>query len=129
MVGVIGSSPVHQDRISGVLADLGAERESLTRELRQLAARLDELDRVSSYRGWQNAPLSAEAIGLDQFGQHSELTAGLHRLAARLQELDERIAETKQQGRARCGICPECGYPTIESSVCAFCRPGAHRRQ
>jgi len=24
---------------------------------------------------------------------------------------------------ARVGICPDCGYPSLESILCAFCRP------
>ncbi len=24
---------------------------------------------------------------------------------------------------ARVGVCPDCGYPSLESILCAFCRP------
>lgn len=45
------------------------------------------------------------------------------RQASRLQEREEPTLGISERELADIGVCPECGYPTIRSSLCAFCPP------
>ena len=117
----------------GLLTRLDAEREQLTRLLRGLAARLDQLDRDLADLAWRQhrpgrwsgpADLLHERTTLE--AEHGRLTARLGVLARQLNDLDSRLSDdTGQQHHPspRVGICPECGYPSLGSGLCAFCRP------
>jgi hypothetical protein len=59
--------------------------------------------------------------------QHEQLSATLRTLADVARGLDAGTAS--RQGHApahppRVGTCPDCGYPSLDSGLCAFCRPG-----
>ena len=58
--------------------------------------------------------------------ERDRLTARLGVLARQLNDLDSRLAdrtEGRQRPTPKVGTCPECGYPSLGSGVCAFCRP------
>ena len=44
-------------------------------------------------------------------------------LAAQLRKLDTRVGHSAERTHARVGTCPYCGYPSLGSGLCAFCRP------
>ncbi|MFM9035753.1 MAG: hypothetical protein ACKOQ4_15970 [Mycobacterium sp.] len=106
-----------------------AQREQLTRLLRGLAARLDELDRELADLAWRRGRPSAalgemlcERTALE--AERSQLTARLGGLADRLKVIDGALSHDGDlPGAARVGMCPYCGYPTLGSGLCAFCRP------
>lgn len=119
--------------VAGGLHQLAAEREQLTQLLRRLAARLDELDRALADLAWRRrrpapgirlAEILCQRTSLE--AEHDRLTARLGVLARQLNDLDSRLSDgTEQQHRRspKVGICPECGYPSLGSGLCAFCRP------
>ena len=54
------------------------------------------------------------------------MNARLRDLARKLNDLDAALAGRKGLVTApatRVGICPDCGYPSLDSGLCAFCRP------
>lgn len=115
------------------LALLQADRDQLTHLLRGLAARLDQLDRQLTNLAWHG---SSSQVGMaigemtcDRAHLESErdrLSDRLTLLAGELNALDGQLNATgNQQAKAtgRVGTCPYCGYPSLGSGLCAFCRP------
>ena len=112
---------------------LRSEREQLTLHLRALAADLDALDRRLSDLIWQQrcrpadparGEMRTERTTLES--RRSEMTSRLRDLARQLNDFDVALARQKGLVTApatRVGICPDCGYPSLDSGLCAFCRP------
>ena len=105
-----------------------SEREQLTHLLRGLAARLDELDRQLADLAWRRSrphgslgEMLCERTALE--ADRQRLTDRLGGLAQRLQVIDDRLTNGNDPAAARVGMCPYCGYPTLGSGLCAFCRP------
>lgn len=123
----------HAPFVAGGLPQLAAEREQLTQLLRRLAARLDELDRGLADLAWRHRRLPPGVSLAEILCQREALEAEHHRLTARLgvlvgqlNDLDSRLCDgTEHQHRPspKVGTCPECGYPSLGSGLCAFCRP------
>lgn len=97
-----------------------------------LAAELDGLDRRLSDLAWrqrtellgQVSELSSERSGLE--ARRDRLTSTLRRLAVELDNLDTTLEHWKSHHPLpanRVGTCPDCGYPSLDSGLCAFCRP------
>ena len=117
-----------------VFAELSEQRTRLTLRLRELAAELDRMDRQildgpcgrQDVHTLRNGELKHDLISDLKSGLKSDyarLTVTLHRLAAQLRHLDSRMSEIK----SGTGACPQCGYPTLGSTLCAFCPPsGRH---
>ena len=115
------------------LALMRADREHLTHLLRSLAARLDQLDRDLTDLAWRGrgphvgaalGEMICERTGLEV--ERERLTARLTALAGQLNTLDNRMCTSDAAERltaARVGTCPYCGYPSLGSGLCAFCRP------
>lgn len=109
------------------------EREQLTLRLRALATDLDALDRRLSDLLWRQRcqrqgpgshEMSGERSTLET--QREQLTSQLRGEARALKDLDETLAGCTglaQAAAARVGTCPDCGYPSLDSGLCAFCRP------
>ena len=115
-----------------MLAGMLADRDRLTRLLRVLAAELDEIDRRLSDITWQRARGTAVSGGetlRDHAAievQRDQLTARLHAMAGQLNHLDVVLSDLRgrpQFPTARVGTCPHCGYPSLGSGLCAYCRP------
>lgn len=126
--GVEHQSPAPGGMLAGMLAD----RDRLTRLLRGLAAELDEIDRRLSDITWQRARGAAVSGGetlRDRAAievQREQLTARLHAMAGQLNHLDVVLSDLRgrpQFPTARVGTCPHCGYPSLGSGLCAYCRP------
>ena len=109
---------------------VSGDREQLTHLLRSLAARLDHLDRRITDLAWrQRRPQSVPGSG----ETHCERTAleterarlndRLGVLAKQLRTLDSRLSGAGHHAHTRVGTCPYCGYPSLGSGLCAFCRP------
>ena len=110
-----------------------SDREQLTLHLRALAADLDGLDRRLSDLIWQQrcrpadparAEMLTERTALES--RRAQMTSRLRDLARQLNDFD--VALARQRGlmptpATRVGICPDCGYPSLDSGLCAFCRP------
>lgn len=123
----------HSPFIVGDSPQLLSEREQLTRVLRGLAARLDELDRGLADLDWRHrrpasdyglAEMLCERATMET--ERDRLTARLGVLARQLNDIDSRLSGgTGQPPRPapKVGSCPECGYPTLGSGLCASCRP------
>ena len=117
---------------AGALGVMETDREHLTHLLRGLASRLDELDRQLADLSWrQQRPRAGARFG-ETFcertaleAERERLTDRLEVLAQRLNTLDSRISDaTRDQSPAPLvGTCPYCGYPSLGSGLCAFCRP------
>jgi len=116
----------------GALAGMQNYRDRLTHLLRGLATELDGLDRRLSEIIWQRArPTGAtvsdtprERAALE--AQREQLTARLHEMAGQLNHLDLVLSDLRsheQLPTARVGTCPQCGYPSLGSGLCAYCRP------
>lgn len=112
---------------------LQVQREQLTLRLRNLASDLDALDRRLSDLMWRHRN---ESIGLpvsENTGERGELEARRAQLTTRLRAMAKELTDLDAMlaGRsahlpgtgARVGTCPECGYPSLDSSLCAFCPP------
>jgi len=105
------------------------DRERLTLLLRGLAADLDEVDRRLSELEWRERGAGwAAQTGerADLVTRRTRLDARLRVLALQLNELDCAMSTLKghHHGRgARVGTCPHCGYPSLDSGLCAYCRP------
>lgn len=115
------------------LETMRADREQLTHLLRALAARLDQLDRQLGELAWRaRGPHIGVVLGeslCERTSLESErerLSDRLAVLAGQLNALDSRLASTEGHEyppAARVGTCPYCGYPSLGSGLCAFCRP------
>lgn len=112
------------------LAVMEADREQLTLLLRGLASRLDELDRRLTDLTWRRQrPHAGGRLG-ETFCERTALEAERERLngrlallAQRLNLLDTRLSAVDDQPASLVGTCPYCGYPSLNSGLCAFCRP------
>jgi len=114
----------------GALARMQADREELTGNLRRLAAQLDEIDRQMSELAWphRTAPAtgnpSAERAALES--RRRGFNTRLRALVGQLNDLDQAISALKgyeEWTPDRVGVCPHCGYPSLGSGLCAYCRP------
>ena len=100
-----------------------ADREKLTGLLRTLAAELDGLDRQLADLDWQ-ARSGAAPDGAAMRSHRDHLSGRLRQLARELNQLDQTVAAVKGYGDAAAvGTCPHCGYPSLGSGLCAYCRP------
>lgn len=134
-VAVTGSPAVTQPSwqlhpgAPGALEFLEADREQLTHLLRGLASRLDELDRHLADLAWRRrtGPRFGETVceRTSLEAERQRLTDRLAVLAQRLKILDDRLSAvpSDQPPAALVGTCPYCGYPSLGSGPCAFCRP------
>lgn len=108
------------------LAMMQADRDKLTHLLRTLAAELDGLDRQLSELAWPSRG-SREPNRVDEPALRShrdQLNGRLRQLARELNQLDQTVAAVKGYGDAcAVGTCPHCGYPSLGSGLCAYCRP------
>lgn len=123
----------HQTQVTrGALAGMAADRDRLSHLLRGLAAELDGLDRRLSDLNWLRArptgPVEdenpCERMALET--QREQITARLHVMAAQLSQLDVVLSDLRgydQIPTTRVGTCPHCGYPSLGSGWCAYCRP------
>jgi hypothetical protein len=110
-----------------------ADREQLTLRLRALAADLDALDRRLSDLVWRQRCQPTGATGPEMSGelstletQRTQLTFRLGGLVRELNDLDMVLEGWKDHlpdPAMRVGTCPDCGYPSLDSGLCAFCRP------
>lgn len=116
----------------GALEVLERDREHLTGLLRGLASRLDELDRQLADLAWrQRRPRTGTRFGETVCertaleAERERLTGRLGVLAQRLNTLDSKLAgvNSDQSPATLVGTCPYCGYPSLGSGLCAFCRP------
>lgn len=116
---------------SDPLSRMRTERERLTQLLRAMAADLDEIDRRLSDMEWRrDHPTgrsaddpAAQRVRLER--QRDLLNTRLHVLAGQLTDLDCALSvyrRYEQWPQARVGTCPDCGYPSLESRLCATCR-------
>jgi hypothetical protein len=115
------------------LTGLPADREQLTGLLRGLAADLDELDRRLFDLSWRPQSLAVEYQASSLPGERTallarreQLTTRFNALAQQLKNLDSALSTlTHHQNRpaGRVGTCPHCGYPSLDSGLCAYCRP------
>jgi len=117
---------------AGALGVMEADREHLTLLLRGLASRLDELDRHLADLAWRRQRPHSGALFGETFcartaleSERERLTDRLGVLAQRLNSLDSRIpgVTSDHSPGALVGTCPYCGYPSLGSGLCAFCRP------
>lgn len=125
-------TPLRGDAVPGLsqtLTGMSADREQLTRLTRSLAADLDELDRQLSDLTWRQRSLAttpADHEGSAMLARREQLTSRLLGFARQLNDLDATLSNlTGQPERpaGRVGICPHCGYPSLDSGLCAYCRP------
>ena len=116
----------------GALAGMQNDRDRLTHLLRGLATELDGLDRRLSEITWQRARPTGATVGdtgrerVALEAQREQLTARLHKMAGQLNQLDVVLSDLRSQQQlptARVGTCPQCGYPSLGSGLCAYCRP------
>jgi hypothetical protein len=113
----------------GALSRIQNEREQLTVTLRGLAADLDELDRQLSEWVWPRRPLTVAEPPIDRAAleaRRAQLNTRLRGLARQLNDLDRALSALKGYDEwtpDRVGVCPHCGYPSLGSGLCAFCRP------
>ena len=123
-------------RIVGGFDQMRDERDQITLLLRGLAARLEELDRTLADLAWHSqhtlhrptASATSEFLwkGTTLRVERERLSARLGVLARQLGDLDDRLATDPGSGVGplpTAGVCPECGYPSLGSGLCAFCRP------
>lgn len=112
-------------------ARMRADRERLTRELRALSGGLDELDRRLSGLDWTRdaTPFigrsEAQSQRVELEAQRSQLSNRLRVLARQLSDLDcalSALAGHPHFTAAQVGVCPQCGYPSLSSALCARCR-------
>ena len=121
----------------GVLGVLEADREHVTHLLRGLASRLDELDRQLADLAWHRQRARRGTRFGETVCERTALEAERERLTHRLGVLAQRLitlgsamssgksdsATSDQSPGAQVGTCPYCGYPSLGSGLCAFCRP------
>ena len=135
MLSSATATPGIEQRIpttGGVLAGIQADRDRLTHLLRGLATELDGLDRRLSEIAWQrtrpSGAVSSDRLceGTELEAQREQLTNRLHVMAGQLNHLDVVLSDLRGHGQlptARVGTCPHCGYPSLGSGLCAYCRP------
>lgn len=123
------AAATHPDSFSLMRAD----REQLTHLLRGLAARLDQLDRRLADLAWRGrgphisvilGEIVCERTALES--ERARLSDRLTSLADQLNGLDSLLSRTEcteALPTGRVGTCPYCGYPSLESGLCAFCHP------
>lgn len=117
---------------TAAVARMRTEREQLTHVLRAVAAELDDLDRRLSDIVWRFKAQFARGIDrrIDREQavlaiQRDRLTGRLQGLVARLKDLDDALSDTaarNQLAAVHVGTCPDCGYPSLGSRLCASCR-------
>lgn len=116
----------------GALAGMQAARDRLTHLLRSLAAELDGIDRRLSDLTWQRLRGAAVTAGETLCertaleARREQMTARLHVMAGQLNHLDVVLSDLRGHDHvpaARVGTCPHCGYPSLGSGLCAYCRP------
>ena len=117
---------------AGALGAMEADREQVTHLLRGLASRLDELDRQLADLAWRRLRPRADARFGETFCERTaletereRLTGRLGVLAQRLNVLDGTIAglDADHPPATLVCTCPYCGYPSLGSGLCPFCRP------
>lgn len=123
------TAATHSDPVTLMQAD----RDHLTLLLRGLAGRLDELDRRLADLAWRGRGAQIGAALGEWLCERTALEADRERLgdrlavlATQLKALDSRLSDSdgfQSPPSARVGICPYCGYPSLGSGLCAFCRP------
>ena len=127
-----GSAAVMQasKEYSGGPGGLTGDREQLTHLLRSLAARLDHLDRRLTDLAWRQRRTLADPGFGDKVcertaleSERARLSDRLDVLATQLRTIDTRVSDAGHRAHARVGTCPYCGYPSLGSGLCAFCRP------
>ena len=91
------------------------DREQLTHLLSGLTTRLGHLDRRLADLTWPEYALA------DSPHARSALEAERERLSERLAVLSSQFNDPTVDSRV--GTCPYCGYPSLASGLCAFCRP------
>jgi hypothetical protein len=128
------TAPSCADASPGVLdpkTRIRAEREQLTHLLRSLASELDELDRRLSDITWRHRAQHARPAdgGTDREQtiltmQRDRLTGRLQGLASRLKDIDMALSgpAVDRWPSVHVGTCPDCGYPSLGSGLCASCR-------
>ncbi len=138
--GAATTGASHLDGQGGGIGRLQAQREKLTATLRATATRLDEAERLLSDlagprpqrpadAGTAGAidrppPQSADLAALES--RRRRLHADLREMARQLTDLDRALSALKgyqQWTPDRVGVCPQCGYPSLGSGLCAYCRP------
>ena len=108
------------------LTTIQVDRDKLTHLLRTLAAELDDLDRQLSDLTWRARHRDDRPAVLCALqARHEQLTSRLRSLARQLTLLDHSLAAVRGSNRdvAVVGVCPHCGYPSLGSGLCAYCRP------
>ncbi len=118
---------------SSLPTEVAGDREQLTHLLRSLAARLDHLDRRITDLAWdQRRPQIGAGFGDKPCersaleNERARLSDRLGVLAKQLRTLDTRASgngHSAHPGNGLVGTCPYCGYPSLGSGLCAFCRP------
>ena len=111
-------------------ARMRVDRERLTRELRSLAGGLDELDRRLSSLYWTRGAAStcrseAQVQRPELEARRTQLGIRLRDLARQLSDLDcalSAMAVRPHVTASPVGVCPQCGYPSLSSALCARCR-------
>lgn len=112
-------------------ARVRAERDQVTQVLRALASELDELDRRLSDIAWRLTAQRAQPVpgGIDRERtvleiHRDRLNSRLRSLADRLKEIDVALsgATVAPWQSVHVGTCPDCGYPSLGSGLCASCR-------
>lgn len=124
------TQPSGTDEATEALALLRSHREQLTHILRGLAGRLDELERRLADLAWnQRGTHSLDELHCERTALENErwrLTERLGLLAQQLKAFDNRLTHAGSRENllaAKVGTCPYCGYPSLGSGLCAFCRP------
>lgn len=114
---------------SDELAVMMGDRERITLLLRSLASDLDEVDRRLSDINWRERSMGAAAHAEERsslLARRTELDSRLRVMARQLNGLDSALSRLKglhDRPAARVGTCPHCGYPSLDSGLCAYCRP------
>lgn len=101
------------------------EREQLTGLLRALAADLDDLDRRLSDMSWDRRGEEAAPQSAVMLAHRERMNTRLHGLARHLSYLDTALSGSDNQAPRtpeQVGTCPDCGYPSLASGLCASCR-------
>lgn len=124
------TQPSGTDEATEALALMRSHREQLTHLLRGLAGRLDELERRLADLAWhRRSTQSFDESHCERTALENEcrrLTERLGLLAQQLKTFDNRLAHAYSGENlliAKFGTCPYCGYPSLGSGLCAFCRP------
>lgn len=105
------------------------DRERLTLLLRGLASDLDEVERRLADIAWRERCTDPAAHADERtslMARRTHLDSRLRVMALKLNGLDSALSSLKgfPDGPAtRVGTCPDCGYPSLDSGLCAYCRP------